>query len=282
MSLVGVTAHADGRSFPVAGTTIGRDERRQLVRVLDYEIDVELDRYMLFVVNDDTPGIIGRLGTILGEAQVNIANMTVSRNRQEARALMALSLDSPATDERARARWPPSRGSSRSASSSCRSRERLAARGRARRRRCCARRASSRGSRRWTRGRPRPPTPPGRSAAGSRRSSSRSSFPATTSGCSRWSPATAAPTARRSLPRPAPRRPRPPAPATSRASPATRPGGVAPFPLPGVHAVLMEQTMLSHDVVWIGAGSPRHVAALTPADLVRVSRARTVDLVSEN
>jgi prolyl-tRNA editing enzyme YbaK/EbsC (Cys-tRNA(Pro) deacylase) len=60
------------------------------------------------------------------------------------------------------------------------------------------------------------------------------------------------------------------------------PGGVAPFPLPGVHAVFMEQTMLSHDLVWIGAGSPRHVAALTPADLVRVSRARTVDLVSEN
>ena len=51
-------------------------------------------------------------------------------------------------------------------------------------------------------------------------------------------------------------------------------GGVAPFPLPGVHAVLIEQTMLSHDVVWIGAGSPRHVAALTPADLVRLSRAR--------
>ena len=41
MSLVGVTAHADGRAFPVAGTTIGHDQRRQLVRVLDYEIDVE-------------------------------------------------------------------------------------------------------------------------------------------------------------------------------------------------------------------------------------------------
>jgi prolyl-tRNA editing enzyme YbaK/EbsC (Cys-tRNA(Pro) deacylase) len=59
-------------------------------------------------------------------------------------------------------------------------------------------------------------------------------------------------------------------------------GGVAPFPLPGVHTVLIEQTMLSHDVVWIGAGSPVHVAALTPADLIRLSRARTVDLVSEN
>jgi Cys-tRNA(Pro) deacylase len=60
------------------------------------------------------------------------------------------------------------------------------------------------------------------------------------------------------------------------------PGGVAPFPLPGVHAVLIEQTLLTQDVVWIGAGSSRHLAALAPRDLVRVSRARTVDLVSEN
>jgi Cys-tRNA(Pro) deacylase len=59
-------------------------------------------------------------------------------------------------------------------------------------------------------------------------------------------------------------------------------GGVAPFPLPGVHTILLEQTMLGHDVVWIGAGSTQHVAALTPADLIRLSRARVVDIVSEN
>jgi prolyl-tRNA editing enzyme YbaK/EbsC (Cys-tRNA(Pro) deacylase) len=59
-------------------------------------------------------------------------------------------------------------------------------------------------------------------------------------------------------------------------------GGVAPFPLPGVHDVLIERTLLSHDVVWIGAGSPRHMAALAPSDLVRIARARPVDAVSEN
>ena len=59
-------------------------------------------------------------------------------------------------------------------------------------------------------------------------------------------------------------------------------GGVAPFPLPGVHDVLIERTLLSHDVVWIGAGSSRHMAALAPADLVRLARARAVDAVSEN
>jgi D-3-phosphoglycerate dehydrogenase len=94
-SLVEVTAYVDRASFAVAGTTIGSEGRRQLVRALGYEIDVELDRLMLFAINDDTPGMIGRLGTILGEAGVNIANMAVSRNRREARALMALSLDSP-------------------------------------------------------------------------------------------------------------------------------------------------------------------------------------------
>ena len=50
---------------------------------------------MLFAVNDDQPGRIGRLGTLLGEARVNIANMAVSRRSQSATgALMALTLDS--------------------------------------------------------------------------------------------------------------------------------------------------------------------------------------------
>jgi D-3-phosphoglycerate dehydrogenase len=97
-SLVEVTAHVDREAYAVAGTAIGREGRRQLVRALGYEIEVELDRLMLFAINDDTPGMIGRLGTILGEAGVNIANMAVSRNRREARALMALSLDSPPPD----------------------------------------------------------------------------------------------------------------------------------------------------------------------------------------
>ena len=59
-------------------------------------------------------------------------------------------------------------------------------------------------------------------------------------------------------------------------------GGVAPFPLPGIDVVLAERTLVSHDVVWVGAGTPRHMAALAPADLVRLTRARTVDVVSDN
>ena len=45
------------------------------------------------------PGVIGRVGTLFGEAGVNIANMAVSRNREGGKALMALSIDSPAPAE---------------------------------------------------------------------------------------------------------------------------------------------------------------------------------------
>jgi len=59
-------------------------------------------------------------------------------------------------------------------------------------------------------------------------------------------------------------------------------GGVAPFPLPGVQVALLERTLLSHEVVWIGAGSPRHMAAIAPTDLAKVTRAHVIDAVSEN
>jgi prolyl-tRNA editing enzyme YbaK/EbsC (Cys-tRNA(Pro) deacylase) len=57
-------------------------------------------------------------------------------------------------------------------------------------------------------------------------------------------------------------------------------GGVAPFPVP-IETVLADLTLLTHPVVWIGAGSPRHMASLAPADLMRLARARTVDAVVE-
>ena len=94
-SLIEVTAATGAEEVVVAGTAIGREHRPRLVRALGYEIEVELEPLMLFVVNDDRPGMIGTVGTLLGEGGVNIANMAVSRNRRGARALMALSVDSP-------------------------------------------------------------------------------------------------------------------------------------------------------------------------------------------
>ena len=59
------------------------------------------------------------------------------------------------------------------------------------------------------------------------------------------------------------------------------PGAVSPFPLRSVDRVLIERRLLAHEVVWIGAGSPRHMAGLAPAELVRLAQAQTVDAVAE-
>jgi Cys-tRNA(Pro)/Cys-tRNA(Cys) deacylase len=56
------------------------------------------------------------------------------------------------------------------------------------------------------------------------------------------------------------------------------PGGVAPFPAPGIAQILMARELLTHDRVWIGAGSERHMAGLSPVDLMRLTQARTADL----
>ena len=57
------------------------------------------------------------------------------------------------------------------------------------------------------------------------------------------------------------------------------PGAVAPFPLRDVDRVLIDRTLLAHDVVWIGAGSRNHLAALAPQDLVRLAGAEPMDAV---
>jgi prolyl-tRNA editing enzyme YbaK/EbsC (Cys-tRNA(Pro) deacylase) len=60
------------------------------------------------------------------------------------------------------------------------------------------------------------------------------------------------------------------------------PGAVCPFPLPGVDRVLIDRSLLLHRQVWIGAGSTCHMAGLAPAELVRLSRAVSLDLARDD
>jgi prolyl-tRNA editing enzyme YbaK/EbsC (Cys-tRNA(Pro) deacylase) len=59
------------------------------------------------------------------------------------------------------------------------------------------------------------------------------------------------------------------------------PGAVAPFPLRRIDQVFVDRSLLALERVWIGAGSTRHMAALAPADLVRLSRAQPLDAVED-
>ena len=59
------------------------------------------------------------------------------------------------------------------------------------------------------------------------------------------------------------------------------PGAVAPFPLARIERVFIDRNLLSHRLVWIGAGSPNHLAALPPPELVRLARAETIDAAED-
>lgn len=56
------------------------------------------------------------------------------------------------------------------------------------------------------------------------------------------------------------------------------PGGVAPFPAPRVSRILLDRELLQHELIWTGAGSPRHVVGIAPLDAARLTNAEVVDL----
>ena len=82
----------DGSTRRVAGTVFS-DGRPRLIQVKDINLDAEFAPHMLYVVNEDKPGFIGRLGTLLGEAKVNIANFTLGRTAPGADAIALVEVD---------------------------------------------------------------------------------------------------------------------------------------------------------------------------------------------
>jgi prolyl-tRNA editing enzyme YbaK/EbsC (Cys-tRNA(Pro) deacylase) len=59
------------------------------------------------------------------------------------------------------------------------------------------------------------------------------------------------------------------------------PGAVAPFPLPGVQRLLIDRRLVTQELLWVGAGSEHHLAAISPPDLMRLTRAQTGDFVQD-
>ena len=98
-NLVRVVVATDREELEVSGTTVGPEHRLFLAGALGFAIDIELAQRMAFLIYDDVPGVIGRVGTMFGEARVNIANMAVSRTKEGGKALMAFSIDTPAPPE---------------------------------------------------------------------------------------------------------------------------------------------------------------------------------------
>lgn len=89
-----VAASANGEMWSVAGTIFTARNIPRIVRLNEYPVEVIPEGILLLVKNVDRPGMVGRIGTVLGKHGVNIANMSLHRDRFGGIALTVLNLDS--------------------------------------------------------------------------------------------------------------------------------------------------------------------------------------------
>jgi len=97
-TLVRVIVQTEQRTRSVAGTLFGGDKPR-LVEIEEVPVEAEVTEHMLFIRNEDKPGFIGKLGSTLGDAGVNIATFHLGRTAPGANAICLVSVDQAVSEE---------------------------------------------------------------------------------------------------------------------------------------------------------------------------------------
>ncbi len=97
-NLITVTFRTADGERSASGTLFGRNLPR-IVRLDDYHVEIIPEGEIFLFANDDRPGMIGKIGTLLGDAGINIAHMSLGRDRSGGKALGALNTDSRVPDD---------------------------------------------------------------------------------------------------------------------------------------------------------------------------------------
>ncbi|MDZ4164310.1 MAG: phosphoglycerate dehydrogenase [Smithellaceae bacterium] len=97
-SLISLTVKTAREEGSAAGTIFGRNDPR-IVKVNRFTVEIIPEGHMLLLSNFDRPGVVGNVGTILGDNQINIAQLHLSRQLVDQQALVVLSTDSLVPDE---------------------------------------------------------------------------------------------------------------------------------------------------------------------------------------
>ena len=90
-SMITLSMGTDGDARTVSGTVM--HGKPHIVMINEYPVDFEPEGYIAVLHNNDIPGVIGKVGTILGQENINIAFMQVGRNQPRGKAIMILGLD---------------------------------------------------------------------------------------------------------------------------------------------------------------------------------------------
>ena len=96
-TLIKLTVVTEQRSRDIAGTLFA-DQRPRVVQIKGIKVEAELGPYMLYVTNEDKPGFIGKLGTILGDNGINIATFHLGRSAPGKDAIALVEVDGPIPD----------------------------------------------------------------------------------------------------------------------------------------------------------------------------------------
>ena len=97
-NLITVKFYRKSNNVSVAGTVFAKESIR-IVDFFGYTLDFEPTSYVLAIQNKDVPGIIGKIGTLLGQNNINIAAMQWSRSTKEDKAVSFVSVDSEVSGE---------------------------------------------------------------------------------------------------------------------------------------------------------------------------------------
>lgn len=93
VNLITLRGRIGDRDVHVAGTIFGKRDAMRIVGILDHTVDIPPTGHLLVVRNSDTPGMIGKVATAVGNAGINIDDMDVGTNASGEAALMVLALD---------------------------------------------------------------------------------------------------------------------------------------------------------------------------------------------
>jgi D-3-phosphoglycerate dehydrogenase len=96
-NVIRATISGDSRQITIGGVAVPGAAPR-LTRIGDFKVDVAPRRTLIVLTNDDVPGVIGHVGTVLGDAGVNIAEYHQARMTQGGEALAAISIDGHVTE----------------------------------------------------------------------------------------------------------------------------------------------------------------------------------------
>lgn len=97
-SLITLSVEADGQQRSITGTVF-QNGRPRIVSVKDIKADTEFSPTMIYVLNEDRPGLVGRFASLLGAAGVNIATLALGRDREGGSTMALISVDGLVPDD---------------------------------------------------------------------------------------------------------------------------------------------------------------------------------------